>query len=553
MKKLYLFLLFSLSIIINLQGQVFDWAKREGLYGYDYGYGIVTDNFGNVYTAGKYEENANFSGTIIPCSGNHDIYLAKYSPGGALSWIRTGGGTLGDYAQAMCTDGTNYVYVAGEIEGTGLITFPGSSITLNCVGDNDVFLLKYDLAGNLLWARSEGTWYNEKAQGVTLDNDGNVYITGKFTDTTRFGGTLIPGAGFKDMFIAKYDTNGNLLWMKHEGGPGREEGISVKCDAVGNAYVCGMYSDGAVFGGNTYSTVLTPSGHYYDAYLAKYSPNGTLLWLKSFGGDYDDVAWSLTADNNGKIYIAGEFNAYATFDSFYLTSMGKADIFVAALDPVTENFQWISQAGGPLLDRVRGIGTDGTNLFITGQYGGTAAFGLNSITAADSSDVFIAGMGNSGNFNWAMTVSGPADSFEPLGYESGNGVTALPSGEVYATGAILDGGVFGSTAYPKYSQTDIFIAKILQVGTNIPEVNGAGDFLIYPNPGNGIFSLDVRKLSDQKLEVTIQNCWGQIVDKRMNNPNSVLKLDLSAQQKGFYFVEIKTQDERIYREKIILQ
>ena len=75
MKKVYLLILLNL-LFFSVSAQNFDWAKREGLWAYDYGYGIVNDNAGNVYVAGKYEENANFSGTVLSNAGNHDIYLA---------------------------------------------------------------------------------------------------------------------------------------------------------------------------------------------------------------------------------------------------------------------------------------------------------------------------------------------------------------------------------------------------------------------------------------------------------------------------------------------
>src|ERR1700751_2728489 len=129
MKKTYLAA--AILFLINcIQAQNFNWAKREGLYAYDYGYGITTDNAGNVYLAGKYEQAANFSGTILPCTGtpdcNHDIYVAQYSSTGNLNWIHTGGGNLGDYAHAIACDGRNYVYIAGEIEGSNnLITISG--------------------------------------------------------------------------------------------------------------------------------------------------------------------------------------------------------------------------------------------------------------------------------------------------------------------------------------------------------------------------------------------------------------------------------------------
>src|SRR4051812_6637601 len=110
MKKIYPHFLFSL-ICISSNAQNFCWAKVEGHYAYDYGYGIETDNSGNVYVAGKYEENAVFSGTTLPNQGNHDIYLAKYSANGNLTWITTGGGVSGDYARTLACDKTSHVYI----------------------------------------------------------------------------------------------------------------------------------------------------------------------------------------------------------------------------------------------------------------------------------------------------------------------------------------------------------------------------------------------------------------------------------------------------------
>jgi len=116
MRGAYIMILLDL-FFIKLQAQNFEWVKREGLFAYDYGYGISTDLVGNIYITGKYEMNANFSDSILNSYGNHDIYVAKYSSSGSLIWTRTAGGIYGDYSHALACDGTNHVYVAGEIEG----------------------------------------------------------------------------------------------------------------------------------------------------------------------------------------------------------------------------------------------------------------------------------------------------------------------------------------------------------------------------------------------------------------------------------------------------
>ncbi len=554
MKKFYLLILLGLGFN-NIRSQTFSWAKDEGFYAYDYGLGIVTDNSGNVYVAGKYEQNANFSGTILPCiSGtyncNHDIYVAKYSSTGSLTWIHTGGGNLGDYAHAISSDGNN-LFVAGEIEGVNnLITFPGSTITLTSVGDNDIFLSKYDLNGNLLWATSAGGYKNEKALGVSQDAAGNIYICGEYVDSCKFdASTMITGKGVFDAFVAKYNSNGVFQWVRTAGGSGRDEAQGIKCDASGNCYVAGFFSDGAMFVTTTYSTM---SSSFYDAFLAKYDTNGNLQWVRTGRGLYDEVGWSVTMDNAGMIYMSGEFNATGYFGSFQIYTNGNADAFVVKYD-AAGNEQWAKGVGGPLIDRARGVGTDGSNILITGQFGGTANFGSTALVAADSSDVFFAGLDNSGNFLNALSVGGKPDSPESLGYESGIAITADNSGNVFGTGALLNGGVFGSISVSPYARTDMFLTKITQFVGIHSLSNPTGAIHVYPNPGTGNFNLVLEQPINQKTELTVYNCLGQTIYKKISTSLSKTNIDVSDEEAGVYFIELKTDDKIVMTKKVIIQ
>ncbi|MGZ4089990.1 MAG: T9SS type A sorting domain-containing protein [Bacteroidia bacterium] len=549
MKKIYLLVL--LNIIFNyINAQNFQWAKVEGHYAYDYGYGIATDSAGNVYIAGKYEENAVFSGVVLPNQGNHDIYVAQYSPAGNLNWIRTGGGFNGDYAHALTCNKTSNVYIAGEVEdGNALITFPGSTITLHPKGNNDVFIASYDLAGNLIWARTDGYIYNEKALGIACDNSGNIAICGYFRDTTMFGSNYSVSNGEEDMFVAKYDASGNFLWMRNAGGPGREEGKSVVCDTSGNIYVCGMYSDNAVFGSSTHTTATTSFGNFYNGYMAKYDPNGNLLWVKDIGGDYTDVAWSITKDNAGKLYVAGEFSG-AKFDTtdVVVWTNGKADAFVACYDQ-NGNFQWVNYGGGSEVDRARGIGCDGTTIFLTGQYGLNGTFGSYSLNAADSSDIFVAALDNSGNFLWANTVGGVADAFDTDGgYESGNAVCGH-EGITYATGSLLNGGVFGGGSFPGYTHTDVFLTK-LSSAVGIQEITPSNISRLFPNPVKEKLTIDLDK-TIEKGELIIYNALGQTMFKEKIDKHNTF--DLSEFESGLYIYVMLQNKQQIQSGKLVIE
>jgi hypothetical protein len=554
---------------INIWAQTVAWAKKGGLWAYDYGYGIANDRSGNLYVAGKYEKNANFSGVVLPCQGNHDMFVAQYSPSGNLNWIRTAGGPSGDYAHALACDG-NFVYVAGEIEGSNTkVVFPGSSATLTTKGNNDVMLAKYSLSGSLIWARSTGAYNSEKALGITSDQQGNIFICGYFKYSTKFGSVTMSGAGDNDVFIAKYDPNGNFLWVQKAAGPGRDEAKAIQCDAYGNVYICGLYSNECKFGSQTLYSI----NNSYEMFVAKYSSSGSLLWVKKGGGKYSDIAWGLALDKYNNMYVAGEFNSSANFSGITINTTGSQDVFVAKYD-LNGNIKWIKKAGGSSSDRARAIACAGSNIYITGQFGHTAYFGPHTKYAADGSDIFTAGLDNNGNFKWVSTAGGPADAYEELGYESGNAICAETSGNVYSTGSMLNGATFGSTHLSAYTRTDVFVVKILSPSTreseelfasneeeagNEPEVlanpqirEDIRELKVYPNPGEGIFIMEITSKENVEYDLTVFNSLGQVIEQMKVTAPVVTNMDMSDKERGIYIFEVSNATER-HRKKIILR
>jgi hypothetical protein len=582
LKSMLLLTVFA-AACLNTEAQNFSWAKKGGLWAYDYGNGISHDNAGNIYVAGKYEMNAKFGGVTLPCQGNHDMYLAKYDPAGNMTWIRTAGGYTGDYATSVACDGSNYVYVAGEIEGTNaLIKFSNSPITLTCQSSNDIMLAKYDLSGNLLWARRAGSPYYEKALGVTYDAAGNVYICGLFNKYAKFGGTTtIYGYGGNDIFLAKYDANGNFLWVRNAGSPGRDEAKSVKVDAAGNVYICGLYKNNCKFG----SATLSAGGEYYNAFLAKYSSSGTLQWVRTGGGNYDDAAWGLALDESGKIYIAGEFNGDAYFSGTKIWTTGRADVLVACYNP-DGGLQWIRKAGGELSDRARGLTCKGDKLYITGQFGKTAYFGAKTLNGADSSDIFVASLNTSGTFLWAMAAGGQPDAYEPLGYESGIAVTVDASDNVYATGAMLNGGTFGGTTLTAYARTDVFITKIVQASAMMPEFAEAQEqnkdplneeaaaasrlasgspvqeqkeysLKLFPNPNKDhlvFVKMEGLKNTDAMIQLELFDLSGRTVisEKLSYTEGSTVGIPLENLPTGIYLLKVSHNDQQAF-ERLMVQ
>lgn len=442
--------------INSMSAQSFQWAKRAGWYAFDLGYGIGSDNAGNVYIAGKYELTANFGGTKVTCAGNHDIYIAKYSPTGVFQWVRTAGGVSGDYAHAIAVDGEGNSYITGEIERTvnfGSVTFTGN-------GSNDVFLAKYNTNGDLQFAKKVGgSSTSDRGLGISQGN-GSIYITGNFHGTARFSSTILTTSGGTDIFIAKYTTAGDFQWIKKAGGSGNDEGYAVSNDSDGNAYVTGYFSGTANFSG---TSISSKGGN--DIFIAKYNSTGSLLWVKNAGGTGQDYGMGIQVDNSGAVFLTGGFRNTSAFGSIILRGDGgHADIFVARYTSSGE-IVWAKKAGGHENDYGRAIALDASsNCYITGNFGLSATFGSTTIVGIDSAEVYFASYDANGNFRWVLKASGEFDVSDPNRFiEMGLSICTDPSGNVFASGTYRSNSSFGATTLAPWGiHTDVYITKIGQ-------------------------------------------------------------------------------------------
>ncbi|MFH1005081.1 MAG: hypothetical protein V1781_06265, partial [Bacteroidota bacterium] len=185
-----------------------------------------------------------------------------------------------------------------------LLTFRCSLLTFLCS------LLPFlSSAQSYLWAKSAGGSSDDIALSVSTDANGNILVAGYFdSPTIIFGSTTLTNAGDYDMFLAKYDASGNVLWAKSAGGSDWDRASSVSTDANGNILVAGSFQSPTIIFG---STTLTKAGsdNYADMFLAKYDASGNVLWAKSAGGSSDDIALSVSTDANGNILVAGNFRS----------------------------------------------------------------------------------------------------------------------------------------------------------------------------------------------------------------------------------------------------
>ena len=248
----------------------------------------------------------------------------------AFLWAKQAGGTQNDYVDSISVDTNGNFYAVGQF--TGAATFGSTNLTATGGSlDEDIFIVKYDASGNVVWARRAGGPNTDEGFGVKLDRTGtNLYVTGKFSGTASFGTTNLTSSGVSNnMFLAKYDTSGNFIWATN---------------SANSAYVVGNFHGTATFG----TTNLTARGTngYRDIFVAKYNSAGTFQWVQQIGGpDGEDDSYSIAVDASNNVYVTGWFLYDGFFGPQETGTLGIQDIFLAKYDSAG-NFLWMNQAGG---------------------------------------------------------------------------------------------------------------------------------------------------------------------------------------------------------------
>lgn len=375
------------------------------------------------------------------------LLLGQNAP--AFLWVRQGNGTSG-FGKGIFTDTNGFSYVTGYFDGTNAF----GTNHLASYGANDIFVAKYDATGNMLWARHAGTTNGEEGLGICADSSGNCFVTGWYNSAMAiFGSVSLPTFGFQDIFVAKYDASGNLQWAKRAGASGLDNGLGIATDGAGNCYVTGVYNGNANFSG----TSLTNAGAN-DIFVAKYNGAGNLLWVRRAGGSSGDVGSGIGVDDSGNCYVAGGFSSsVAGFDGLMVTNAGGTDIFLAKYD-TSGTVQWVWSGGGPGNESPRAgtrVAVDAAgNSYVHGAFGGTATFGTNLLTSAGSNDVFVAKFDNAGNLLWIRQGGGPGDE-----NDFGGAVALDPNGNCYVAGSYLLNADFGGVTLTNAGDHDIFMTK----------------------------------------------------------------------------------------------
>lgn len=313
------------------------WSTYYGGSDFDIGKGITTDSIDNIIITGSTSSTSGIATSgayqTINFGGSYDAFIVKFNSSGVIQWGTFYGGISSDDGIGIVKDYNGNILIIGTTYSNSSIATIGAHQTTHG-GGLDLFITKFNTLGIIQWATYYGGFGNEYGSDIILDTTGNIIICG-YTDSTNSITTsgvhqTIYGGGYKDAFLAKFNSNGVRQWGSYYGGSNYDVSNDVTTDINGNIIIIGTTNSLTAI--STSGSHQTTFGGNNDAFIVKFNTNGTRIWGTYYGGTGYDVGSNITTDANGNILIIGNTNStsgIATSGAHQTIFGGTQDAFLA--------------------------------------------------------------------------------------------------------------------------------------------------------------------------------------------------------------------------------
>lgn len=226
----------------------FRWVRTAAAKRYDYGHGVAVDSRGDVIVAGAVVGEATFGDVVVANEPGAHIFTAKYHADGELVWVKVATGKATGSAHGVVVDGQDNIYIGGLSAGVGAF---GAQV-LSSPNGTSALVVKLDAAGQVLWLKQPGgpsCLFHE----IACDAQGRVWASGMFKGKAVVGADTYATTSAKDSdaLLCHYDTDGKLLWSRVGQGPGIDYGLGIATDGAGNAFLTGEFSEVFLLGGKS--------------------------------------------------------------------------------------------------------------------------------------------------------------------------------------------------------------------------------------------------------------------------------------------------------------
>ena len=386
------------------------WGHQINSSQTDVANSMTFDAQGNAYVAGS------FSGTVdfdpgsdmhpLISEGSTDAFVYKTDHKGELVWAQRIGGPETDNGYDMTLDREGNIILTGSFH--SIVDFdPGpNESTLGSFGQEDVFVLKLDPNGNFIWAQRVGGSKRDEPQGIAVDENNHIYITGYYSETADFdpGPNIMNliSQGEEDIFIFSLTDQGELAWAKTIGGSyvDAARSIAVNANAV---VVTGGFRDIADFDPGAAQQVLTSFGEN-DIFILQMNREGAFNWVSQFGNSGEDEGKAVIMDLTGNVFATG-------FYSDAINSSNEEDMIVYALDP-SGSSRWSKRTVNNGLDAGVAIAMQGDHVYVAGTFENVVDFDLGSkeiyLSSTGNSDIVVQQIdADNGTLRWLNQFGGP--------------------------------------------------------------------------------------------------------------------------------------------------
>ncbi len=568
-----------LIIKFSSSGQMV-WLKHTG--GQNNGNhvsGIAVDDSGNCYITGAINSTCYFDTIVVSTLGANPIFfVAKINNNGVFEWARVAERTY-QYAasvgEKLAISKHNEIYVTGSFEYD--FSLDGITFYHDKQADQfDIFVLKYNQAGKLMWVRLAGSTLDDFSKSITVDSSGNPYVTGKIKNNAIFGPIILHTySSAYDGFITKLDTAGNFLWAKHFGSTQHDIGTSVSYSQFGYLYLTG------VINGNSYfDSVYVQHKGGNDMFIAKYGLDGNVLFAKGFGGINNENGESIFVNELGNILVAGSFDGTAVFDSVQFISSGYRDLFAAEFD-YNGNLNWIIPYSTSLIDYAHEITADKfDNVFVIGGIKGVPGFQEydfsifagkihNPTTPVELKTFWIEVNEKSAVLNWSTATELNNLGFEiekkfqnylwkTIGFKGGHGTTIEEHAYSFTDKSISDGKYHyrlkqidfdGSYTYSKEIEVEILSPYKFKLAQNFPNPFNPSTRIQYQVSSNSHVSLKVYDVLGNEV-ATLVDEYKPAGTYEVEFLSSVDSQHLAS---GVYYCQLRANDFVITRKMLLLK
>lgn len=532
------------------QDSELDWAIHFGGSKFDVVKASCTDELGNLYLTGFFQDTIIINNKTYVAKGNADIFTLKVNQYGNILWLNTAGSN--QYRNNLIFEmGTsiavykNYVFVCGTFAKSALF----EPVSLSSNGGKDIFIAKYHSeTGKLIWVKNIGGKGHDMISDMCIDRSGNIVLTGNISSKAKFGDSISDNNSTAS-FVSKFDDNGNFLWLRYVEGKGYLEGVSVVADKQNNIYWGINFRDGIK---SKKETILSKGE--VDVYIGKLSAEGDLLWQNQLFGEQTVKMSSLDISIGNEMILTGFFTGKMMFGNKSIEALGQKDIFLCKCNEKGELI-WLKSAGGNMDDITKAQFCNSSGeIYLAGEFQESAIFDQDTVYTNENTGLFIAKYSIDGNLIWVQNVASGL-------HKNLTSIAGDPSANIYLTGGFRKQIKFGDELLSSVGKSDAFVTKIIDYGINknallqVESDNSASNgkrLKINPNPTTGKLNIEFLNPINSEVEIEVTDVFGGTTVLNVNKTQNLFSVDLSLYPPGIYLLLIKTP-KKIYTEKIVLQ